>query len=300
MMGTNRPYLPESFSPAPHLTPQDLTLALESGTIVTATPSRCDLNQTLHIPFGVVSGILPREELSAPWLSGAGHHMAVLSRVGVPTCFCVTAMIHNEKGDSVAVLSRKIAQEQAMEFLLSHIAVGQVLPGVVTHLASFGTFVDIGCGITALLPLSFSSVSRVRHPKERFFQGQKIRVAIQTIDPGNHRFTLTHKELLGTWLENASYFTPGETVQGVVRSVQPYGCFVELSPNLCGLSEVHPDVHVGDCVSVYIKSIRPEGMKIKLQIIQTIAPPTQHLPLRYFITDGTLGQWQYAPTVPSL
>lgn len=173
MMGTNRPYLPESFSPAPHLTPQDLTLALESGTIVTATPSRCDLNQTLHIPFGVVSGILPREELSAPWLSGAGHHMAVLSRVGVPTCFCVTAMIHNEKGDSVAVLSRKIAQEQAMEFLLSHIAVGQVLPGVVTHLASFGTFVDIGCGITAFYPCLLVASLVYATQKSGFFRVKK-------------------------------------------------------------------------------------------------------------------------------
>ena len=42
------------------------------------------------------------------------------------------------------------------------------------------------------------------------------------------------KELLGTWLENAAAFAAGETVVGLVRSVEPYGVFVELAPNLAG------------------------------------------------------------------
>ncbi len=300
MMGTNRPYLPEAFYPPTSLTLQDLTQALESGTILTATPTRCDLLGRLHFSFATTTGTMDKEEVSAPWVSGAAHDMAILSRVGAPTCFCVTAITTNAKGDSVAILSRKLAQEQTMEHFLETLTLGAIVPGVVTHLASFGTFVDIGCGISALLPLSFGSVSRVQHPKERFFQGQKVRVAIHSIDPGSHRFTLTHKELLGTWLENASYFSPGETVQGVVRNVQPYGCFVELSPNLCGLCEPHPQVTNGDWVSVYIKSIRPEGMKIKLQIIQITPTPTQRPPLRYFLTDGQMHHWHYAPPAPPL
>lgn len=46
---------------------------------------------------------------------------------------------------------------------------------------------------------------------------------------------MTHKELLGTWMENASWFHPGETVRGEVRSVKEYGSFIELAPNLSGL-----------------------------------------------------------------
>ena len=42
--------------------------------------------------------------------------------------------------------------------------------------------------------------------------------------------------MLGTWAENAALFSPGQTVTGVVRSVEDYGIFVELTPNLAGLA----------------------------------------------------------------
>ena len=106
---------------------------------------------------------------------------------------------------------------------------------------------------------------------------------------------MTHRELLGTWMENASWFRPGETVPGVVRSVQPYGSFIELTPNLSGLADTREDLTTGDRVSVFIKSIRPERMKIKLQVIEKL-PPDSTLPdLKYQITDGVLDRWVYSP-----
>lgn len=58
----------------------------------------------------------------------------------------------------------------------------------------------------------------------------------------------------------------------------------------------HPEgLSPGDGVSVYIKSIRPERMKIKLHIIETLPPPQVPEPVRYQITDGTLEQWVYSP-----
>ena len=57
-----------------------------------------------------------------------------------------------------------------------------------------------------------------------------IRTVVRAIE--GTRITLTHKELLGTWAENAAQFHAGETVAGIIRSVEPYGVFVELSPNL--------------------------------------------------------------------
>mgnify|MGYP002230072907 FL=1 len=45
---------------------------------------------------------------------------------------------------------------------------------------------------------------------------------------------LTLRELLGTWSENAACFAAGETVVGIVRSVEEYGVFIEIAPNLAG------------------------------------------------------------------
>ena len=46
---------------------------------------------------------------------------------------------------------------------------------------------------------------------------------------------------------------------------------------------------------VYIKSIRPERMKIKLQVIEKLPPLAEPEPLRYQITDGVLDRWVYSP-----
>lgn len=294
-METKRPYLPEGHFPSAPLTAQTVTQALESGDILTSRPVRCDATHTLQFSLGAIQGRMLPEDTVAPWVSGAGRDITLLSRVGQDTCFHVTAIETDEKGTTIATLSRKTAQEQAMAHLESTLAIGDVLPGIVTHLATFGTFVDIGCGIVALLPIANSGVSRISHPKERFTIGQPLRVIVTGFDKTNHRITVSHKELLGSWLENASYFAPGETVRGVVRSIKDYGCFVELSPNLSGLTDVTPGVVPGDWVSVYIKSIRPESMKIKLQIIQTIPTPPEGMPIHYAITDGHLDSWVYAP-----
>ena len=115
------------------------------------------------------------------------------------------------------------------------------------------------------------------------------------MDRETRRITMTHRELLGTWMENASRFAPGETVRGIVRSIRDYGSFIELAPNLSGLADTREGLSPGDGVSVYIKSIRPDRMKIKLHIIETLPPPQVPDPVRYQITDGTLEQWVYSP-----
>jgi small subunit ribosomal protein S1 len=108
------------------------------------------------------------------------------------------------------------------------------------------------------------------------------------------KITLTHKELLGTWQQNASKFSAGETVSGVVRSVENYGIFVELLPNLAGLAELRDNVFVNQAVSVYIKAIIPEKMKIKLIIVDSFNNPRINYGYDYHITSGRLDNWVYS------
>lgn len=74
-----------------------------------------------------------------------------------------------------------------------------------------------------------------------------------------------------------------------------YGCFVELAPNLSGLTDQREDLREGDGVSVTIRSIRPERMKIKLQVIEVLPPAEPPETLPYWITDGVLDRWVYSP-----
>ena len=292
-MPENKLYPPEGLRPPVPLTLDRLREALESGDILEAPVQRCGVDHTLRLTLGGVQGCIPREEAVAPWISGADRDIAVLSRVGKPTCFTVTALEADEKGAPTALLSRRAAQEQAMAYFLEHLEPGTVLTGRVTRLESFGAFVDVGCGIVAMLPTEHISVSRISHPGDRFQPGQKILAAVRSLDPETRRITLTHRELLGTWMENASRFRPGETVRGTVRTVKEYGSFIELTPNLSGLADAR-DLVPGSGASVLIKSIRPERMKIKLQVIEAL-PPAPPEPLQYQITDGVLDRWVYSP-----
>ena len=275
------------------LTLDQLREAMDHQTVLEGLAVRCDGRRDLFVRFGGHEGVIPRLDAVHPAVSGADRDIAVLSRVGKPTCFTITDLSVDGGGRPRPVLSRRRAQEQAIAWLLEHSAPGDVLPARVTHLESFGAFVDLGCGFTSLIPLENLSVSRVSHPSDRFRAGQDILAAVTGVDAASCRFYLTHKELLGTWLENAARFAPGSAVPGIVRGIKEYGIFIELAPNLTGLAEWRGDVSPGDAVSVYIKSIRPDTRKIKLQIIQNLGPAREPADIRYFITDGTIDGWAY-------
>ena len=70
--------------------------------------------------------------------------------------------------------------------------------------------------------------------------------------------------------------------------------FVELAPNLAGLAEAAPWLDCGQLVSVYIKSIIPEKMKIKLVVLHAMRDETFAFPLEYRLHAGHIGRWIYS------
>ena len=148
-------------------------------------------------------------------------------------------------------------------------------------------------GFTSVNGRPYATLSR------RMAQEECRREYLSTLRPGDiidARIThLEHKELLGTWEENASLFAPGETVAGVVRSVEDYGIFVELTPNLAGLAEPKENVLPGQQASVYIKSLLPEKMKIKLIIIDTFQYDYSPAAPEYYFTGSHMDRFIYSP-----
>jgi small subunit ribosomal protein S1 len=256
----------------------------------------CDHAMDLHVDVGGFEGIIPYREAVFNPDGQPVKDIAVLSRVGKPVCFKVLRL-EEKGGRPVAYLSRRAAQEECMREWVMKLTPGDILPAKITHLEPFGAFVDMGCGIVSLLTVDCISVSRISHPSERFTPGESIMAIVKSVDPDSGRVYMTHRELLGTWEENVSRFAPTQTVSGIVRSIEPYGIFVELSPNLAGLAELREDVRVGDRCAVYIKSILPDRMKIKLAILDTLPEREPQLltPGDYFTWSGKLHRWQYSP-----
>lgn len=280
---TNKNYLKSTSS---------LKEAKELGIILEAKALMCDCEHNLIIDIPCAKAIIPRIEGAIGIDSGKTKDIALLSRVNKPVCFKVMDIVSNESNETIIILSRKAAQEECIENYINNLKSGDVIPAKITHIEQFGCFVDIGCGIASLIPIDAISISRISHPSDRFYNGQDIFAVVKGKEEG--RVFLTHKELLGTWSENASLFEVGQTVGGVIRSIENYGIFIELAPNLAGLAEPKDNVHIGQSASVFIKSIIPEKMKVKLIIVDVFSSSGFDKSLNYYITDGHIDRWNYS------
>lgn len=277
-----------------------LERAMLNGTILEETALLCDSELNLHFDLGGITGILPREECIWCRPGETNKDIAVITRVGKPVCFRVVG-IEKESGAPVAYLSRRKVQRDCVHEYLSTLIPGDIIRVKITHLEPFGAFADVGCGISALMPVDSLSVSRISHPRDRLCCGNFVYAVVKSTSPETGRLFLTQKELLGTWEENAALFTPGQTVAGTVRSIETYGIFIELTPNLAGLAELRQDAmdaEIGDTAAVFIKSIIPERMKVKLILIDTHQNIGELAPPRYFIdceSTAHIDSWRYSP-----
>ena len=222
-------YLPESMRRCPPgYTRGELERAMEDGTILTARAVRCDETHDLIIDLGCAEGRIPRLEAAEGVADGRTREIAILRCVGRPVCACVTEI--TPEGE--IVLSRRKAQQLAMDHLLREAAPGDILPAVVTGCTAFGAFCDVGCGAAALLGTQQLCISRLRHAGELLTPGQRIYAAIRTLDRVQRRVFLTQREL----------------------------------------AEDDGTLRVGDHVAVYIRAIVPETLKIKLSVLHRVEP----------------------------
>lgn len=284
------PYSPEGlFAVPPDL--DALRRGQDSQQIFRAMCTKCDENYNLYVDLGPAIGRIPREETAIGIREGTVRPYAILSRVGKPVSFQVLSF----QEDGTVLLSRRAAQLDARSYYLNTLRPGDILQGRVTSAASFGLFCDIGCGFTALMPTCRCCVSRLRSAAEFGQVGQLLCGAVLQIQEPLGRVTLTGREVLGTWEENAQHFRQGQTVTGIVRSVLPYGIFIELTPNLSGLAEPTPGIAVGDSVSVFLRAILPEKHKIKLTILERLPVPLPPSSPEFYVTSGHLDSWRYYP-----
>ncbi len=268
----------------------DLKKAMLCNEILEARCLMCDEQHNLHVKVFGLDAIIPREQTAVGIAEGKVGDVAIITRVNKSVCFKV-----KEINENAVTLSRADAQREYLEYIFDNFSSGDIIDAKITHIEQFGAFCDIGCGVVSMIPIDCISVSRIGHPSCRFQVGQDIKVIIKNIDRENERISVTHKELLGTWEENAGKFCAGQTVTGIVRSVESYGIFIELTPNLAGLAEVSENVKAGDRVSVYIKNIIPEKMKVKLAIVE-VCPKTQEPePIEYIFKGDKINYWRYSP-----
>ena len=246
----------------------DLNRCIENNEIMQGLVKRCDKNYNLYVNLeNGLTGIMPREEIEAINLQENNLPKENIC-IGKVHKF-VQFKIKEIKNDNTVIISRKDVQKEALDWVKNDLAVGQKVQGIVKSIKPYGAFIEIGGGVVGLAHIEDLSIARIKSPYERLKIGQKIEVVIKSIDKQKGKVILSHKELLGSWEENAKKFEQGMKTYGIIRETEKNknGIFIELNPNLVGMAEYQEGLEYGEKVSVYIRKIDEEKKKIKLNIL---------------------------------
>ena len=200
-------------------------------------------------------------------------------------------VIKLDKDKNNVVLSRKaVLQEvnsEEREKLLSTLAEGQIMQGVVKNLTDYGAFVDLG-GIDGLLHITDISWSRINHPSEAINIGQKLDVKIIKYDAEGKKVSLGVKQLVDDpWVGIQSRFPLNTSVMATVTNLTDYGFFAEIDKGVEGLvhvseidwtnKNIHPSkvVQLKDKIEVMILEVDEEKRRISLGLKQLSENPWQ-------------------------
>ena len=245
------------------------------GTVVSMTPEQVFLD----IGFKI-EGVLPRSAFP-------NNAEAVKRGDSVP----VSITGRNEEG--YYQLSRfRVAQPRDWSALETAFAQKLAIAGTVTAAVKGGLSVDVG--VRAFMPLSRSGARDAAEVEALI--GQQITCRITKLDVADENVVVDRRVVLEEQARSElearrAALDEGATVTGTVRSLMPYGAFVDIGgvDGLLHISDMShtrvakPEdvVSVGQQVLVRILKVDPASGKISLGLKQLQPEPWQTVPERY-------------------
>lgn len=186
-----------------------------------------------------IRGFLPVSQLAAghyPRVAGADKD-EILHKLNSLTGQPLKVKILDvNRKDNKLIFSEKEAVKEVTADRLAQLKVGDTVEGVVTGVIDFGAFVNID-GIEGLIHISEISWERVEDPKGYVKVGDKVKAKIIAID--KDRLSLSLKQTTeDPWLKEVKEFGVGDTVEGKITRITPFGAFVQLSPSVEALVHV--------------------------------------------------------------
>ena len=215
------------------------------------------------------------------------------------------------------ILSERLAvqewRQRRREELLDELKPGEVRKGVVSNLANFGAFVDLG-GADGLVHISQLAWSRVNHPSEVLHVGQEVEVQVLNVDKEKKKIGLSIKRAeVDPWTTVEQRYTPGQVVTGVVTKIAPFGAFARIEDGIEGLihqSELTPGadpktvLHEGTQLQLRILRIEAERRRLGLSLRQAdeLDPPKEATSEQTEATEDSSDTTvaTYEPSAPSL
>jgi small subunit ribosomal protein S1 len=255
------------------------------------------------VKIGQVRGFVPASQLSADSQS-QGEEQTEESEdrwaqlVGMNLMLKV---IDIDRKRNRLILSERLAvrewRRQQKEQLLDRLKEGDVYDGLISSIADFGAFVDLG-GADGLIHLSELSWNRVNHPSEVVSVGDTVKVQILSVDQERRRIGLSLRRLQPQpWDVVNETYEVGQVVRGRITKLVNFGAFARLEKDgiegLIHVSELtdrritHPKEVVAEGEEYDLRIIRIDTDKRRMGLsLKQALPPSAEAELDWQIAPG--------------
>lgn len=255
-----------------------LTDLLDQGSTVIATA--IDANKGgLMVKVGGVMGFLPVSQLTSqnyPRVEGGDKNRILELLKGMIGKSFETKVIDVDEATDKLIVSEKAAWEEKQQADISEYKADDVVEGRVSGIVDFGVFVEFGKGLEGLVHISEMAWHRVDKPGDMFKVGEPVQAKIIEIDGAKISLSIKRTKQ-DPWKKAAESFTVGSKVKGKVLKVNPFGLFVELSPEIHGLAhiselsnkkikDINQIAKAGDIMDFFVISIEPEMHRLGLSL----------------------------------
>jgi small subunit ribosomal protein S1 len=239
------------------------------------------------VDIGGIEGLVHVSEISYDRINDPGEAL----RVGESVRVRVLGVAQDKSGRDRIRLSIKATLEDPWAKLADQFHEGDVVRGEVVRVTEFGAFVKLYPGIEGLLHVSqyqprqrpvpvagaidtdaadveaLASPADADDPTPRV--GQEIFVRVSRIEPARKRISLALRDEERREKPRAQHdAVVGEVVEGVVRTVKPYGVFVDLPSLGPWVSGLLPGAETGHARDVNLARQYKLNDKVKVEIIE--------------------------------
>jgi len=203
-------------------------------------------------------------------------------------------------GDSVTLTRKSFAPEIKKvnkSNYISSLNVGDVISGVIKNITDFGIFIQVAPSIIGLCHASDGGA-------QPLIVGETTKCRVLKIDREKNRISLGIRQVTEpTWAEVVSKYSVDDKILTTVKSIVPYGAFMEIEPGVSGLIHVsdlswsdhikHPRevLKEGDKIVVVILNIDVEKHHLSLGLKQVSPDPWGNIEDKYFVgqkLEGTV------------
>ena len=168
---------------------------------------------------------------------------------------------------------------------------GSIVTGKVVNITNYGAFIELESGVEGLVHVSeMSWTKKIKHPKHVVKLGETIKAIVLAISKDDKRISLGIKQMEpNPWLTIEERYPVGSKLKGKIKSLTPFGAFVEIEENIEGLIHIsdiswtkriyHPReiFNKGQAIEVKVLSIDSTLHRIALGVKQLTRDPWDNL-----------------------